>query len=594
MNIDRKKIFLIIGVSFILLLLILITSSFSLKSKPKPSSGVPSVTPASLQKQTFNQQLISPSPKKELEQQQEVLPYPKAEFASWSQAPSPSYLPSSAAVYTFKQTYTQDDVQSLAKKLSLSGTIEKANDNLFVSEVDETNNQSSTLLFNTKTNNFAYLSTKGIALAATPKTVQEKVSLFLKSLFFDPTLSVTASYKKNDKPGITYYEVHRDWQKTGFPILNNIGLLNLSEDQPLSTLSLTGKTSDISQDSNISQSSDSKDGLARQTDFNTITIGVKDKEEKIISLSSNLRQLQTNKLSLIFLASFDQAYQRLKNNQYQSLLTSPSGEGVTSFDKVYPKNIAVAKNAVITESFIAYLEKPPTVSQSILEPYYLFRGYAQLDSGYRVNFIASVLASEAKTNNQVVLGETHNATQQQDDLSLPTILPTITPTPTPAPTIPPSDCRPSVSQLTNIHEYEGIQIGQDVEGLLYYIPTEGCNTAECLTQVLAALQYIEGDRLRSLSIILGEFSETPTCPIRLTGASPTIFLYGKKDSQVIIIPEAILTYADPAIDDDNLWKVQVKNNASLEINQRQYSYLYYEYQPIKFNKPKKRLVDRKK
>ncbi|MFH0979506.1 MAG: hypothetical protein V1803_01000, partial [Candidatus Roizmanbacteria bacterium] len=365
MSINNKKIPLIIGAFFVLLLLILIIVINSLKSKTKPLSGTSLVTPtqSSSQQQINNQKInnqnsIFPSPTGTSEQPQKVLSYPKAEFASWSQAPSPSYLPSSAAVYTFKQNYTQDDVQSLAKKLSLSGTVEKANDNLFVSEVNETNNQSSTLLFNTTTNNFAYLSNKGIVLPATPKTVQEKISLFLKNLFFDPTLSITASYKKNDKPDITYFEIHRDWQKAGLPILNNIGLLNLSEDQFLSKLSLTGKTSDIPQDQNIYQSSDNKDGLARQADFNTITIGVKDKEEKIISISSNLRQLQTNKLSLIFLVSFDQAYQRLQNRQYQSLLTVPSGEGVTSFDKVYLDNKAIAKNAVITESFVAYLEKP--------------------------------------------------------------------------------------------------------------------------------------------------------------------------------------------------------------------------------------------
>ncbi|MFH0979518.1 MAG: hypothetical protein V1803_01060, partial [Candidatus Roizmanbacteria bacterium] len=112
------------------------------------------------------------------------------------------------------------------------------------------------------------------------------------------------------------------------------------------------------------------------------------------------------------------------------------------------------------------------------------------------------------------------------------------------------------------------------------------NTAECLTGVLTALENnVTG--LRRIERILAEFSSKPTCPIRITGGSPTIFIYGKKDSQVIIIPKAILTYTDPAVNDDGLWKVQVKNNNSLEINQRQYSYLYYEYQPVKFNKPEK-------
>lgn len=587
MNVSNKKVLLIIGVFFVLLLLVLFIVINSLKSKTKSLSGTSSVTPtqSSSQPQINNQNSIFPSPTEGVGQPQKVLPFPKAEFASWSLPPSPSYLPASAAIYNLKQTYTQDEVLSLAKKLSLSGTIEKFNDNLLISSIDKVNNQNSNLIFNTKTNNFAYLSTKGISLPTTlgTTTVQEKVSLFLKNLFFDPTLSVTASYKKNDKPDITYFEIHRSWQETGLPILNSIGLLNLPEDQLLSSLSLIGKVNNTPQDPKIYQSSDNKDGLARQSDFNTITIGVQDKEGKIISLSSNLRKIETNKLTLTFLVSFDQAYLRLKNNQFESLLTTPSGAGVTSFEKVYPENKAIAKNATITESFVAYLEKPSTAVQTTLDPYYIFRGYANLDSGYRVNFIATVPASETKTVNQVVLGVTaaEIGGQQQDDLSLPTI----TPTPTPAPTTPPSNnCNPSVSQLTNIHEVNGVTIGNN--GNWYLIPKGDCNTAECLTQVLAALQgNISG--FRNISRILSELLSKPSCPIRITGGSPTIFIYGKKDTRAIIIPKAILTYSDPAVDDNNLWEIQVKNDGSLEINQRQYSYLYYEYQPIKFNKPEK-------
>lgn len=624
MSLDRKKIFLIVGAFFVLLLLVLTTVVISLKSKTKPISGTSSVTPPSSQQQIFNQGSISPSPTGESEQQQKILPFPKAEFASWSQAPVPSYLPVSVQIYTFKQTYTQDEVRSLAKKLSLSGTIEQNNDNLLFTEIDEVNNQFSTLIFNTKTNNFAFLSTKGVPLSSTPnKTVQEKVSLFLNSLFFDPTLSVTASYKKKDRPDITYFEIHRDWQKAGLPILNSIGLLNLPEDQPLSTLSLTGRTADIPKDSNIYQSSDNKNSLARQTDFNTITVGIKDKEEKLISLSSNLRQIQTNKLSLTSPISFNQAYLRLKNNQSESLLTIPSGTGVVSFDKVYPGNIAIAKKAIITESLVAYLEKPPVVAQSTLSPYFIFRGYAQLDSGYRVNFIATVPASETKTNNQVVLGEFDDRTPKQGTLSFDTPIPTQQPTvslrnppnqiedkikegesftPTSTSTSTPtstSTCL-SLSDFDSIQEVGGAKIGylqQENQLNGYYVipnsPNINMEEIEKATEKYLKEYYKTGQGSGYLAnslerlIQVAEIYNNQLCPTRISSYSPTIFLYAKENKSITVQSQFVPSYTDPPITDNLSWDIVIKGENNLSINSLSRPYLYYEYKPLSFNQPEK-------
>lgn len=594
LNIDRKF-FIIAGASLILLVLVLTTLIVSSKLKTKIISGKSSGTPSSFQQKT-NQNSIFPSAKKEQEQPQKILPFPKTQFASWSQAPNPLYQPTSVAIYYFKQIYSQEEVLSLAKKLSLSGNIEQVKDNLLVTEVDEVNNQSSTLIFNTETNNFAYLSTKGIPLPSLPnKTVQEKVNLFLKSLFFDSTLSNAIFYKKKNKPDITYFEIHRDWQKAGLPILNSIGLLNLPEDQPLSTLSIASQTTDIPQDPDIYQSSDNKDGLARQTDFNTITIGVQDKEGKVISLASNLRQLETNKLSLNSLDSFDQAYLRLKNNQSESILTTPSGTGTASFDKVYPGNIAIAKNAIITESFIAYLEQPPTVTQSTLSPYYIFRGYSQLDSGYRVNFIATVPAVETK-----VLGASDERTLKigeagfsaQSPTPFPTPTPTSTPipaptsTPIPIPTstpipIPTSNpkivsCTINVANCKNIRTVGEIQVGEcNSRSNLYYIPKEGdCNTAECLINILTVLTgEIAGQRKPER--IIKEFSST--CPTRITGPSPSLFIYSKRGERLTVIPIKTITYVDPSFNGDNQWNIDDSFSRD---------YLYYEYQPVKFDRPK--------
>ena len=46
----------------------------------------------------------------------------------------------------------------------------------------------------------------------------------------------------------------------------------------------------------------------------------------------------------------------------------------------------------------AYLEYPMMQSQKAIRPYWIFRGYSELESGYRIRFIATVPASAPPTS----------------------------------------------------------------------------------------------------------------------------------------------------------------------------------------------------
>lgn len=74
------------------------------------------------------------------------------------------------------------------------------------------------------------------------------------------------------------------------------------------------------------------------------------------------------------------------------------------------------------------------------------------------------------------------------------------------------------------------------------------------------------------------------CPLRLTGASPTLFLYAPADSEYAVQTEADITYADPAFE-NNIWNVMVHENNTLTVNGSPRSFIYYEYMPREFLKP---------
>ena len=71
------------------------------------------------------------------------------------------------------------------------------------------------------------------------------------------------------------------------------------------------------------------------------------------------------------------------------------------------------------------------------------------------------------------------------------------------------------------------------------------------------------------------------CPLRVTGSSPTVFIYGQTGSNVQVESGADISYADPS---SNVWNVTIGDN-SLRVNGLTRDWIYYEYENASFARP---------
>ncbi|MCL5439075.1 MAG: hypothetical protein M1268_03745 [Patescibacteria group bacterium] len=561
---------------------------------------------------------IVPAPEKT---QANIFPEPKVTFAAYTDKTVSKPIPVEPSNYMFKSDYQKTDINDLARNLSVSQLI-KQQDNYYLFSDSLSGTKEAAMIFDKNNGNLFYMSSAGQPLSLTTGNVEGGIITFLDTRgLWDSTFSITASYKQKNEPDLTFYEIHRDWGKVGLPILNPIGLLNMGENTKLSSLSLTSKTQNMMVDDNVIDTTDNKDGLARQTDFNTMTVAVSDKSQKIFLIKSNLRKISstTQKQNLI---SYTDAFKELKNGKTDYFFTTPAGNGFAQWNKVYPDNKAISQNAFITDSAIAYLEKPGVLPEGSMEPYYVFRGYADLKSGYRVNFIAAVKAT-AKTTSlmPVAIGQVY---AQEKTIQLKTF----TPTPTPRPTVPPPAvtspssnytpppagstspvkiCTPAEGNLSPLVTLSGLgTIGYWSEGPGYssfpnyykgwFLIQNGPNPSAKATIVAVFLplfysgelnQYL-GREITSATVAWSPWSDPSGCPMRLTFESPTLFIYGNTGSKVSLAINSSVIYIDPPVL-SNKFSIRVldKEGKIVINNQFERNYIYYEYDKSKvsFNKP---------
>jgi len=549
---------------------------------------------------------------------------PDARFDAWTGF-SAIDEPGPKSRYFLKTDYAIDDVRKIASQLGSQGTIRKYGNTTFAHSEGEYGQLGAILLFETNTGYFHYTATPGVHLPNEQNDTTTRIYSLLKNLdIYDPTIQITATYKKHSFENSTFYELKRNWNLTGLPILNSMGLLNLRDSDTISDLSLTANRSSSNIDNDIYQTSDETDGLERKSDFNTMTIQISDNNSRVISMISSLRKIE-RKTTEAALISYEDAVVKLQKGEDVFILNTPQGSGTAApWDKIYPNETARAALAQVTESSLAYLEQSPGTRQSSLEPYYIFRGKADLKSGYGSNFIAAVSAVKASSIQskkpapfslvQSVYAQPHESSQKQADFILDT------PTPNPLPPTPTPDflveCVPHPTQLhphldlrsTNTLLHENVAFGlshvavingqvvTSTKGWWYMIPAPNSDIIilnNDYEKVIRAVRSITGKGgFREFQNALNQgvypdfLASGPTCPIRITGDSPTIFIYGPEGSRINISPINSITYADPVLV-NGAWDVKITADGSLKVNETDIrSYLYYEYLPKKpFTRP---------
>ncbi|MEN9327801.1 MAG: hypothetical protein RI947_609 [Candidatus Parcubacteria bacterium] len=659
-NSSRNKKVFIVG-AVLLVLVIALVSLLVLSQRTQQSKQA--VTPASTE--TTNTQETATNDFKPNIVSNVTQP-PEVSFISWTGLDQPPGIPSSLGVYSLKQSFTNEEVKTLAQKLKADALLQKKN-NIITSYTVNDDKTASVLFFNTVTGEFSYRATKGIALPEGEK-IEDKAYALLRTLgWYDPTIQVAATYRNSRKPGVLYVELHRSWNSLNAPLFNPIGLLNVPEKQSLSSLTLNSNLSNTPKDSDITSTSDNRNGYLRADDFNTITLGINDATQTVTMIKSTMRPVARTTASTP-LISYEQAVQKLKNGQYTFIFTSPAGVGAADWSKVYPENMARAKRAAVTETIMAYLEQSPSVSQSTLEPYYIFRGTAKLDSGYTVTFNAAVpaavngpLSSDISLLASVkgIFAQAVDTTQKQGTFDGGTKTSTVTPSATGEAPVDPGYCRPAASELAPVYQANGLTFGwasytywkteyrNSKSGYWYYVPDSGATATiveSNLDSIIAALEKVNPkadirDERKKIqydiqnnipaqqlaqdsedastttettqkqdtfyptevpqpttvlnTVFINIFGPATACPVRLTGSSPTLFVYGVIGSNIRIKPPTTYTYADPAVSADGEWNIEILGTNDLKTSEVRRPYMYYEYKKVDFARPAKGWIVKK-
>lgn len=423
---SKKRIMMFLALGFIFVLLLVIAFIFSKNYQQK--------SPQISQK---------PAPTSSHQQTSPTFTAPKVIFDKYESNTGVVNLPTASKKYSIKSNFSFEEALSFGNRLGLSD-FEKNNKGWAVVYNMKDKDKRGILTFNLVNGSFNFRSYGELKVPDSSlnqsKTLQAQS--FIKTLgFTDTTIACPVTYQRKDAPNVNFVECHRDWTKLGAPLINLFGVLNISENTKLSTLSPGTLDKNMPANSLIYQVSNGGDGKARPNDFNTITIGIYP-DGTIHSVDSNLRWIaKENAIASNDLVSRDDAFTALENHKAEFSLNIPAGQGNFDWNLAYPDNTAHATKALIQDVSLAYVDKPLSASQDEYSPSYVIRGLAVLDSGYTVKFVQTIPAEKskfskiAKLPSGSIAGVSTSKLAQADSLQLGSFTPSpsrpVTPTPAP-------------------------------------------------------------------------------------------------------------------------------------------------------------------
>lgn len=394
---NKKTVVIIVSV-LVVLFFIVVSALYFFSSNPKTPASVPAAPARNTASSQGGDTTRSSVP------QPQVVPAPVFNAEKHVLQTTPPIPPQSITLYTFKNNYSLQEIQAFGQRLGLN-TVAQSKENsdfYLVSQIQDMNTRGY-MQFNKKTGEFIYKSF-GAVLPDGTQTDANPIALgmnYVKKLGLDDgTVSCTNFYSvKGYEDSMVTVVCHRDWAKVGgIPIVSFPGVINVDENTPLTSLSLGKVDLRAPLDASIVATSNGSDGKVQADDFNSISFIVEKKTGRLLAINSNLRQLvQTQSQTASTLLSPLSALQRVQQNKAELTLVAPAGSGRVSWSSVYPQNKVMAKQATIKDFILAYLEKPSSLSQAALVPYYIVRGTAILDTGYTTKYVSLVPALQGKT-----------------------------------------------------------------------------------------------------------------------------------------------------------------------------------------------------
>jgi len=519
---------------------------------------------------------------------------PSMTFAAYEAAAADTLaVPATVKSYTFNSGFSLPFVSIIGQKLGLKENKQEANTVLLYNSPES--NNPAYLQFNLDNGKYEYNSYGSLALPEGP-AVNTRVRNYLLGLgLIDETVGCDITYQRTSISDATFVECHRDWNKAGLPIYNFIGLLNIPELSSLEQVKVGMVDEYTMDDTDIVNVSTGQDGKARPNDYNTVT-AVVDGNGNLLRLTSNLRMIEASvDFAQNDLYTPSEALNLFKSGSSTLSLVVPADQKA-AWDTVFPENTAYNLKANVTDFVLTYIENP--FGGKSLTPMYLARGTAETAEGYQVKFLQAVPAGR---NQQTLSGEVAGlmaaAVTPPDDegLKLGTFNPEQrrieiqTPPPQAGPCVP---AESQLSPILNLGEFGIIgqftinAQGEKRAGNWFLIPAS-ISPLPNIDSVIAAFDTysLEGKKaeVREMKKLNQEWQQFNFCPLRLTGSSPTLFVYGRKRQEYKISIDQAITYSYPEAV-NNSWTTKVSYDG-LEIGSTKVHSIYYEYKPLKFDKP---------
>jgi hypothetical protein len=386
-----KNIFILAGFLLICVLALgivnLIVNSFNKNQPAKPTQN------------TIKRQAADNIPVKQTTQtvENKTLPPPEMKFNAYKLETQLPSVPDKLTAYKLKNNYSLEEATQFASKFGLSNpTI--SDDKRYVTFANLTDQDKRGILnFDLATGRFIFDSygNHKPAITLPNQSPLLTASLFITSLGFDNTISCTDSYQKRDQSDKVYVECHRDWAKVGLPIFNTLGLLNVRDSERLADLRLGKPDLQAPTDTSIIDTNNNTDSKVRSNDFNTITLSISQSTQRIIHIDSNLRQIEnTTDIGTPDIVPPSSIVSSLQNNRALFSLSLPTGQGYTPWERIYANNQAIANTASIKDVVLSYVENPEGLTQDYLVPVYVIKGTAQLTTGYNIQYIKILSATQ--------------------------------------------------------------------------------------------------------------------------------------------------------------------------------------------------------
>ncbi|MBI4226341.1 hypothetical protein HY612_04475 [Candidatus Roizmanbacteria bacterium] len=515
-----------------------------------------------------------------------TLPLPNTAFSGYTLNAELPSLPESVKLSDLKTSFTTGEALDLATKIGFDNSIVDDGASMIL-VTDQSGDQQSLLTVSKTTGGFLVVSEIGYPSGVSGADITAAARSFLTKMgIMDDTLDAYATYKRESSPGVTFVEFHRNWEKLGLPILNPVGVLNLDQTERLADVRLGYIENAAPDDPDVIESSDGNAGKVRPNQFNTVTVGVLDENNNIMSVASNVKLFNRTqqKSSTQTLKTPEEALEELKSGKTSFSLVKPTGEGVVNLNTTFPNSQAVAENAVINEVVLTYLDEVGQKTQSTLYPHYLFRGTTTLASGYETQFVETVPAVKQintlgvfAQNSQPTVFPGQGSTLQYGTFNW------LSPGPNPNQNL-------ACAGLTQIFQLpNGGYIGwypNVAPRNWYYVPPPG--------EVIDAAKMQEVKKIlrwEAAKACKGSLNDPSICAYSDTGVnlqtacyyagsgSPFMYFYTPEAKQLEVrLAKNAVTYADPPLSREGLWNFTTSPDGTLKLtNGLEKERLYYEF-----------------